>query len=101
MGFVAGAVAAVVVEAVRMVSPFGQTGVVREVLRISVTAVEPAAPVRLGVVRGLPGHRGGDWSDLGSAGRTSIDTVGKVSHLGVTALAGVAAGRVGKFDYHV
>jgi hypothetical protein len=94
-------VAAVVVEAVRMVSPFGQTGVVGEVFRISVTAVEPAAPVRLGVVRGLLGHRSGDGGDLGSAGRTSIDFVRKASHLGVTALAGVAACRVGKSDYHV
>src|SRR5215208_5337902 len=41
------------------------------------------------------------WGYLGSAGRTSINTVGKASHLGVTALAGVAAGRVGKCDYHV
>jgi hypothetical protein len=100
-GFVAGAVAPVVVEAVGRTFPLGQTSAVREGFRISVSAVEPAAPIRLGVVRGLPGHWGGDGSDFGFAGRTSINTVGKASHLGVTALAGVAAGRIGKCDYTV
>jgi hypothetical protein len=74
-------------------------GVVGEPFRISVTAVEPAASVRFGVVRGLPGHRGGDGRDLQSTGRRSVHTVGKVSHLGVSALAGVTAGRVGGCDY--
>src|SRR5215211_1282324 len=39
--------------------------------------------------------------DLRSAGRTSVHTVGKPSHLGVTALAGVAPSRLWKSDYHV
>jgi hypothetical protein len=98
---VAGAVTAIIVEAFRRTFPFGQTAIVREILRISVTTVEPAAPVCLAVVSGLPGHRGGDRGDLGFTGRTSINTVGKASHLGVTALAGVAAGRIGKRDYSV
>jgi hypothetical protein len=57
-GLAACTMAPVVVEALHGARHFGKAVVVRELLRVSVAAVEPAGPVRLGMVGRLPGHRG-------------------------------------------
>src|SRR5215213_401429 len=99
--FSACAVTPVVGEPLGWVLPPRQVGVVGEATHLSVASVQPATPIGLSVLTGLPvDERGTDREHLRAAGRAVEHSIGQAAHLGMAALlAGVPSQGVRQGGY--